>query len=405
MPGQPAAWWRFDEGGGDQTGESVSGMVAEIAGHKSVWKRGVSGAALQFDGYHSEVRLPAAAGPSPSSALTLEAWVAIGAYPWNWAPFVQQLDDKPEQLAALRGDPAVRVREDDHEEIDQRSIDSNAVDRAEHKDAQERLDAAKEAADQVEEDGDDRESLLQFAGDYAYQVDVEAGADLLRSDFTIIAQVRSEEGGTIVSRAPAEGLWAEHGRTLCLTEGRLVFDVGWVGAVESESNVCDGDWRHVAATYEQETGAVRLYVDGELDAAGRLEAEEGVADHVFRLGFTSPDFPDGKSGLIGDLQNVAVYDRVLSSDEIVRMSDDDSFDAAPRAGLQGFWTNVVDDGEVVADDSGNRRVAAVSEVEEIEVDFEDDDAEEEFEFVIDAEDDVGYFLGVDGLGRPGFKLR
>ena len=90
----PVAWWKFDEAIGDLATESVSGAKSEIYGHKSLWKKGVSGTALQFDGYNTYLSLPQDKAPSIKDGLTLEAWVAIGAYPWNWNPLIQQGDDE-----------------------------------------------------------------------------------------------------------------------------------------------------------------------------------------------------------------------------------------------------------------------------------------------------------------------
>jgi hypothetical protein len=91
--GTPVKHWRFDEGIGDVTKESIDGTSSAIAGHKSFWKKGVSGTALQFDGYNTVVALDPSDAPEISEGLTLEAWAAIGAYPWNWCPVVQQGDD------------------------------------------------------------------------------------------------------------------------------------------------------------------------------------------------------------------------------------------------------------------------------------------------------------------------
>lgn len=90
---QPAALWSLDDATGDATKEGIRGTACTIAGHESTWRRGVSGTALQFDGYFTSVDLPASEAPPITTALTLEAWAAIGAYPWNWAPLVQQGDD------------------------------------------------------------------------------------------------------------------------------------------------------------------------------------------------------------------------------------------------------------------------------------------------------------------------
>ncbi len=93
VAGTPVRWWHFDEGAGDVTVEETGKDRCTIAGHKSYWKKGISGTALQFDGYNTVVSLPAEKAPAITTGLTLEGWIAIGAYPWNWAPVVQQGDD------------------------------------------------------------------------------------------------------------------------------------------------------------------------------------------------------------------------------------------------------------------------------------------------------------------------
>jgi len=93
---EPIRHWSFDESFGDTTLEKVTGKKCAITGDKSLWKSGISGTALQFDGYKSEITLPSYQAPGISDAITLEAWVAIGAYPWNWTPIIQQCDDVTE---------------------------------------------------------------------------------------------------------------------------------------------------------------------------------------------------------------------------------------------------------------------------------------------------------------------
>lgn len=97
----PVAWWKFDEAHGDFTLESVSKIKSSIEGHKSLWRKGVSGTALQFDGYTSVINFPGEKAPKVSSAITLEGWVALGAYPWSWAPIIQQCDDVPEEIERI----------------------------------------------------------------------------------------------------------------------------------------------------------------------------------------------------------------------------------------------------------------------------------------------------------------
>jgi len=95
--GRPAAWWKFDEGmttrpydSKDITKESAGNGDCRVDGNVTLWKQGVSGTALAFDGYKSKVTMPVARTPKVKDKLTVEAWVVLGAYPWNWAPLVHQ---------------------------------------------------------------------------------------------------------------------------------------------------------------------------------------------------------------------------------------------------------------------------------------------------------------------------
>jgi hypothetical protein len=108
---RPVKWWTFNEAAGHTTKEAVAGDACDIAGHRAYWKRGVSGTALAFDGYTSAIRLPAEQAPAIADAVTLEGWVALGAYPWNWAPLVQQGHDASYYLGiGPHGGVAMRVR-------------------------------------------------------------------------------------------------------------------------------------------------------------------------------------------------------------------------------------------------------------------------------------------------------
>jgi len=78
----PALWFKFDEGTGNLAHESITGTSTLVPGDKTLWKRGISGTALEFDGYHTSVSIPADKAPVVSGgSLTLEAWFALGAYP------------------------------------------------------------------------------------------------------------------------------------------------------------------------------------------------------------------------------------------------------------------------------------------------------------------------------------
>jgi hypothetical protein len=74
----------------DRTFEAVSGHECRVDGHRAVWREGISGTSLLFDGYDTRVSFPAEKLPAAGDGLTVESWVALGAYPFNWAPIVHQ---------------------------------------------------------------------------------------------------------------------------------------------------------------------------------------------------------------------------------------------------------------------------------------------------------------------------
>ncbi|HVZ96707.1 MAG TPA: LamG domain-containing protein [Chitinophagaceae bacterium] len=88
---KPALWFSFDEGIGNSASEKTHNIKTVIPGNKTLWKKGISGTALEFDGYNTAVSIPPVKGAiNTGGSLTLEGWIALGAYPWNWAPLVQQ---------------------------------------------------------------------------------------------------------------------------------------------------------------------------------------------------------------------------------------------------------------------------------------------------------------------------
>ena len=96
---KPSVWFKFDEASGDTTYENQSGSAVVVKGYMTYWRKGISGTAIQFDDVSTSLSMPAKVAPKPQTAITLEGWVAIGAYPWSWCPVVQQTDDQPEELS------------------------------------------------------------------------------------------------------------------------------------------------------------------------------------------------------------------------------------------------------------------------------------------------------------------
>ncbi len=188
--------------------------------------------------------------------------------------------------------------------------------------------------------------VLQTDGKAAIPAPLDRPPRLAGRAFSIAAWVRTKSGGTVVALAP-EGKWVPGGRSLFIRGGRLVFDIGWVGAVTGRTPIADGEWHHVALTSNRD-GKVRLFVDGRPDGRGQLEPrEDALAARLF-FGRTSDNFPGGDAnGLRGELDDVCLYDRVLTDTELAAMTPappPPGITAATTTGLSDWATWRIDDG-------------------------------------------------------------
>ena len=87
------ARWTFDEPSGDVVHDSMHGADAKITG---IWKSvpGVEGNALRLDGDTAAVTVPADRAPHVKNSFSVEGWLVLNAYPWNWVPVVDQSRDE-----------------------------------------------------------------------------------------------------------------------------------------------------------------------------------------------------------------------------------------------------------------------------------------------------------------------
>jgi len=90
----PVAWWTFDSTTDGAVVDSAAERNDRVGGNFKLI-RGAVGKALLFDGFTTVIDRPAAEAPRLSGDFSVQAWVAQGAYPWNWCPIVtQQRDEK-----------------------------------------------------------------------------------------------------------------------------------------------------------------------------------------------------------------------------------------------------------------------------------------------------------------------
>ncbi|MCF7974250.1 MAG: LamG domain-containing protein, partial [Phycisphaerae bacterium] len=154
------------------------------------------------------------------------------------------------------------------------------------------------------------------------------GAD----DFTVMVWIQTRKDGTIAAKTNPTGVWVSQGKSFFIQNGRLTVDVGWVGAVQGRSSVTDGQWHHVALTCRDQT--LTFFVDGQKDGGGRLDVRPDGAEFVFKVGYTSDNFP-GKSGFEGLMDELRVFDGALSA-RAIRVWQENP-ESGETAHLAGYW--------------------------------------------------------------------
>lgn len=169
------------------------------------------------------------------------------------------------------------------------------------------------------EDGRQGYSLV-FDGDAEARFDENITLDFDTSDLTFTVWINTDHDGSIFSEALEEPEWVPNGKTFFIRDGHIAFDVGWVGVISSAAgdgkSVTDGGWHHVGLTWKHNTGAVTLFLDGEIVAEGVLKPNDVLDNDIWRLGFTTENFPEESPRLEGKLDDLHLYNRVLSNDEI-----------------------------------------------------------------------------------------
>ena len=86
-------FWDFERTSDKVPDEGLEGPGDVLEGN---WKeaRGIKGMGLRLDGFTTCLRRKAGDKKIPSDEFTVEAWVALGNYPWNWCPILTTESDE-----------------------------------------------------------------------------------------------------------------------------------------------------------------------------------------------------------------------------------------------------------------------------------------------------------------------
>jgi len=107
------AWWKFNSADGNRARDAITGIRDSIEGNFK-YTQGVSGTALKLDGFTTCVIRAAKNVPQIGDSFSLETWIALAAYPWNWCPIIAQKDEGAGFYFAVgpRGQIALKVAQD-----------------------------------------------------------------------------------------------------------------------------------------------------------------------------------------------------------------------------------------------------------------------------------------------------
>jgi putative heme-binding domain-containing protein len=178
----------------------------------------------------------------------------------------------------------------------------------------------------------DGESYLEVAG--GDEIDT-------TKSFTVTARLRTKQGGAIFARTTPGPKWVPGGQVLFVRGGRLCYDIGWVGVVQSNVRIDDGAWHDVAVVFDEETGAASVFVDGQQAGSKRLRPQAELDQPVVRLGFCAPDFPE-PSAFVGELQEVRCFAQSFDAERLNQLA------AGEDAGVRplGHWQPGEQEGDV-----------------------------------------------------------
>ncbi len=140
----------------------------------------------------------------------------------------------------------------------------------------------------------------------------------LGRDFTAWVKFATRGGGTLWAKCAAEGKWSRDAKALFIREGRLVYDLGWVGAVSGGDRVDDG--RPHLAVVSVRDGEASLWLDGLQVAQRERFSRPDVAGHIFKTGQAATNF--GGVFRSGRIDGVKVWARALPEAELRRLSQD-----------------------------------------------------------------------------------
>ncbi len=148
----------------------------------------------------------------------------------------------------------------------------------------------------------------RFDGNTSLVVSPADSWNMFDRDYTAVVRFQTKQDGTLFAKTAPQAKWVPDGKALFIRDGRLVFDIGWVGAVQSQRRVDDGRVHTAAVIYNAASGQVTLVLDGRQEATRGLQAKAKVTNHELRIGWASQNFPSTPY-LHGSIQRLQLFQK------------------------------------------------------------------------------------------------
>ncbi len=163
-----------------------------------------------------------------------------------------------------------------------------------------------------------------FDGSFSIEYWMRRGGDAFSNPIAEVAVGRDD--GAVSDMQWWTGLWADGKAAFVLiaTDGQGTGSTGTGEFLEGNDDLTDGIWHHIAVVRDSGNNANRLYVDGELNDTAIIAYNngEGFESATANLNIGWLDLLAGFH-FTGTLDEVAIYGRVLTADEILQHFNDE----------------------------------------------------------------------------------
>lgn len=154
-----------------------------------------------------------------------------------------------------------------------------------------------------------------------------AGLDL-GTDFTAVVTFDTKGSGTLFSKCLPNGKWTHDAKALYIRDGKLVYDIAYLGAITGGPKVDDG--KPHTAILTSNGGTAQVWLDGSVISQKTNFSKPDINGHVFKIGRATSDFAGDFTD--GTIASVRVWKRALPDAEIALLFKEDG----ARANTEDF---------------------------------------------------------------------